>query len=171
MKPLTGFVLGSIVGAVAVALRGTQIVQHTRPVAKAALKAALAAMHEAHVRQAEIVEAAEDLLAETAAEVEAEKLATAMAAAEAKVQEASDAFHEAQARQAEIVAAVGKLYAEAKGEVTPERLAAVIAAAEARAREAQDTGKAGQAMQSSAEPVVDISSLKRPQATRYGDGS
>ena len=140
MKPL-GFLLGSIVGAAAVALRDTEIGRQARPVAKAVLKAALAAIHEAQVRQARAVEAAEDLFAEASAEVKAEMLAKAKAAAEAKVQAASEAMHEAQAHQAEIMAAVTKLFAEANGQMTPERLSAVIAAALAKAREVQDDGR------------------------------
>jgi hypothetical protein len=55
-----------------------------RPAAKAALKAALAAMHEAKVRGAEFAEAAEDLYAEAKAEVISETLAADIAAAETK---------------------------------------------------------------------------------------
>ena len=61
MWPLAGLALGTVIGAVGVALRGTQIAQHARPVAKAVLKAALATIYEAQVREAQVMEAAEDL--------------------------------------------------------------------------------------------------------------
>lgn len=83
MFPL-GFAFGAIAGAAAVVILGPEVAQRSRPVAKAALKAALAAIHEAQVRRAEIAEAAEDLFAEAKAEVTAEVLAAAMAAARAK---------------------------------------------------------------------------------------
>jgi hypothetical protein len=59
------------------ALFGPQIMRHARPAAKAALKAALVAAHEAKVRGAEFVEVAEDLYAEAKAEVAAETAAPA----------------------------------------------------------------------------------------------
>lgn len=170
MKPLTGVVFGSIIGAAAVALRGTQIAQHARPVAKSMLKAVLAAVHEAQVRQAEIVEAAEDLFAETTADVEAEKLASVLAAARAKAEEATEALKEAQLRQAEIVAAIEDLYAHAKEKVTPEQLAAAVAAAEAKAREAIEAAKSGQSGTNSTEGVVDLSSAKYSPAGRSSNG-
>ena len=64
--------LGAVVGAAGVALLGPHIARRARPAAKAALKAALAAMHEARIRGGEIAEAAEDLYAEAKAEAEAE---------------------------------------------------------------------------------------------------
>ena len=83
MFPL-GFAFGAIAGAAAVAILGPEVAQRSRPVAKAALKAALTAFHEARVRKAEIAESAEDLFAEAKAEVTAEVLAAAVAAARAK---------------------------------------------------------------------------------------
>jgi hypothetical protein len=56
-----------------------QLARQARPVAKAALKAALTAMHEAQVRSAEVAEAAEDLYAEAKAEVTEEAMRTAAA--------------------------------------------------------------------------------------------
>lgn len=83
MFPL-GFAFGAIAGAAAAAILGPQVAQRSRPIAKAALKTAMAAIHEAQVRKAEIAEAAEDLFAEAKAEVTAEVLAAAIAAARAK---------------------------------------------------------------------------------------
>jgi hypothetical protein len=77
-----GVLLGLIGGAAGVILFGPQIAQHARPVAKAVLKAAIAAMHDAQVRGAEATEAAEDLFAEAKTEVTAEVFAAAMASAE-----------------------------------------------------------------------------------------
>jgi gas vesicle protein len=79
-----GFALGAIAGATAVLVLGPEVTLRARPIAKAALKAALTAMHEARVRTAEMAEAAEDLYAEAKAEVTAEAFAAAMAAARAK---------------------------------------------------------------------------------------
>ena len=86
-----GFVLGLVGGAAGVILFGPQIAQHARPVAKAALKAAIAAMHEAQVRGAEVTEAAEDLFAEAKAEVTAEVIAAATASAQANMAAAAAA--------------------------------------------------------------------------------
>lgn len=83
MFPL-GFAFGAIAGAAAVAVLGPEVVHRSRPAAKAALKAALIALHEARVRKAQIAEAAEDLYAEARSEAAAEVLAAAMAAARAK---------------------------------------------------------------------------------------
>ena len=66
--PLARVALGALVGAAGVALLGPHIARRARPAAKAALKAALAAMHEARIRGGEIAEAAEDLYAEAKAE-------------------------------------------------------------------------------------------------------
>ncbi len=82
-----GFVIGAVAGAAGAVLFGRQIVEQGRPLAKATLKATLAAMHEARVRGAEIGEAAEDLFAEAKSEVTAEVFAAAMAAATAKAAE------------------------------------------------------------------------------------
>lgn len=83
MFPL-GFVIGAVAGATAVFFLGADVAMRARPVAKAALKAALTAMHEAQVYGAEVAEAAEDLFAEAKSEVTAEVFAAAMAAAQAK---------------------------------------------------------------------------------------
>lgn len=80
-----GFALGAVAGATAVLLFGPEIAQQARPVAKAILKAALAAMHEAQVRGAQISEAAEDLYAEAKSEVAADVFAAAMASAQAQI--------------------------------------------------------------------------------------
>lgn len=77
-----GVLLGLVGGAAGAILFGPQIAQHARPVAKAVLKAAIAAMHDAQVRGAEVTEAAEDLFAEAKAEVTAEVFAAAMASAQ-----------------------------------------------------------------------------------------
>jgi hypothetical protein len=90
MFPL-GLVLGAAAGATAALMLGPQIASRGRPLAKAALKAALLAMHEARVQQALIVEAAEDLFAEAKAEATAEVFAAAMAAAQAKAAEQAKA--------------------------------------------------------------------------------
>jgi hypothetical protein len=75
-----GFVLGAAVGAMTTAVLGHEVLKHARPVAKAILKATMAAMHEVQVHSAEIAEVAEDLYAEAKAEVTAEAFAAAMAA-------------------------------------------------------------------------------------------
>jgi hypothetical protein len=170
MWPLAGLALGTVIGAVGAALRGSEIAQHTRPLAKALLKATIAAVHDAQVWQAQIVEAAEDLYAEANAEVAADRRASVSAAAEAKAQEIAEALHEAQIRQAEVVAAVKDLYAETKGEVTAERLASVIAAAEARAREAIETARGVRPERPSAEAVIDLTSIKRSHGSGSSDG-
>lgn len=85
MFPL-GFVFGAVAGAAAAVLFfGEQVAHRARPVAKAAVKTALMAMHEFQVHGAEIAEAAEDLYAEAKAEVTTEAFA-AMAAAQAKAE-------------------------------------------------------------------------------------
>ena len=90
MFPL-GFVLGAMSATAAGALMlSPQVMNHARPVAKALLKAALAAMHEAQLRGAEVSEAAEDLFAEAKAEVAAEAFATTMAAAQEKAAAAAE---------------------------------------------------------------------------------
>jgi len=84
MFPL-GFVLGAMSATAAGALMlSPQVMSHARPVAKALLKVALAAMHEAQLRGAEVSEAAEDLFAEAKAEAAAETFATTMAMAQEK---------------------------------------------------------------------------------------
>jgi len=152
MWPLAGFAFGAVVGAVGVALRGSQAAERARPVAKAALKALLAAAHEAHVRQVEVTEAAEDLFAEAEAEVMAERRASATAAA-LKEKAASVDVSEADIHEPHIVEAVQELYRlyfETKGNVTPEKVARIIATAHARANAAMNTTKT-RAAQSSAE--------------------
>lgn len=103
MWPLAGLAIGAVVGAVAGAaglvMCGSQVARHTRPAAKAVLKAALAAMHEVQVRAAEISEAADDLYAEAKAEVTTE----AFAAAQAKAQEAAAASAQANTQTAAAV--------------------------------------------------------------------
>jgi len=90
MKPF-GFALGVLTGAAAVLLLNRQGTQRLRPVAKAAVKAAMMAYHEARVQGAELAEAAEDLFAEAKAEAAGDIFAAAMAAAQAK---AAQAKHE-----------------------------------------------------------------------------
>jgi hypothetical protein len=83
MFPL-GFVIGAVAGAAVVLVLGAEVAMRARPVAKAAVKAALLAIHESQVRGAEITEAAEDLYAEAKAEATADVFAATMAAAQAK---------------------------------------------------------------------------------------
>jgi hypothetical protein len=94
MWPLAGFVgvvVGAVAGAAGAVLYGSQVAHQARPAAKAVLKVALAAIHEARVRGAEVAEAAEDLYAEAKAEVTEEVLAAAVAAAMAKAEAAASA--------------------------------------------------------------------------------
>jgi hypothetical protein len=81
-SPLARMALGAVVGAAGVALFGPTVAQRARPAAKAALKAVLAAMHEAQVRGAEIAEAAQDLYSEAKAEAAAEATRDAAAGPE-----------------------------------------------------------------------------------------
>lgn len=93
MKPF-GFALGALAGAAAVLLLNRQGTQRVRPIAKAALKAAVMAYHEARVQGAELAEAAEDLFAEAKTEAAADIFAAAMAqakAAQAKAEAKSEA--------------------------------------------------------------------------------
>jgi pyruvate/oxaloacetate carboxyltransferase len=83
MKPF-GFALGALTGAAAVLLLGRPGAQRARPIAKAALKAAMMACHEARAHSAELAESAEDLFAEAKAEAAADIFAAAMAAAQAQ---------------------------------------------------------------------------------------
>lgn len=83
MKPL-GFALGALTGAAATLLLSRQGAERLRPVAKAALKAAMVAYHEARAQSAELAEAAEDLFAEAKADAAADIFAEAVAAAEAR---------------------------------------------------------------------------------------
>lgn len=80
MKPL-GFALGALTGAAATILL-TRGGARARPAAKAALKAAFMAYHEARTHGAEMMEAAEDLFAEAKAEAVADIFAAAMAGAQ-----------------------------------------------------------------------------------------
>lgn len=77
MKPW-GFALGALTGAAATILL-TREGSGARPAAKAALKAAIMAYHEARTQGAELMEAAEDLFAEAKAEATADIFAAAMA--------------------------------------------------------------------------------------------
>ena len=87
MKPF-GFALGALTGAAAVLLLNRQGTQRVRPIAKAAMKAAVMAYHEARVQGAELAEAAEDLFAEAKAEAVADIFAAAMTAAQTKAAQA-----------------------------------------------------------------------------------
>jgi hypothetical protein len=85
MKPW-GFALGALTGAAATILL-TREGSRARPAAKAALKAAIMAYHEARTHGAEMMEAAEDLFAEAKAEAVADIFAAAMAGAQRKAAE------------------------------------------------------------------------------------
>ena len=85
-----GLAVGFVAGAASTALLAPQLVQQARPVAKAALKAALAAMHQAQVRGAEVAEAAEDLYAEVKAELDDEAVRTDTEVSEAETVETTD---------------------------------------------------------------------------------
>jgi hypothetical protein len=146
MWPLAGFAFGAVVGAVGVALRGSQIAEHARPAAKAMLKAALAAAHEAHVRQVEATEAVEDLYAEAEAEVMAERRAHATAAAAGEGH--APRVSEDDLRDPHVTAAVEelyKLYAETNGNVTPDKVAKIIAMAKAKVVAEMEAGKSREA--------------------------
>jgi hypothetical protein len=67
MARIPGIAVGLAVGAVAV-IAAPVLARHMRPVAKAALKAAVAAAEEVRIRVAELGETAEDMLAEVRAE-------------------------------------------------------------------------------------------------------
>jgi hypothetical protein len=143
MWPLAGLAFGAVVGALGVPLRGSQIAEHARPAAKAALKAALAAAHELHLRQVEAAEAAEDLFAEAEAEVAVERQASAGAA----VAKEGAAVNEEDLRQPHIIEAVQelyKLYFETNGNVMPEKVARIIATAHAKANAATATAETRQ---------------------------
>ena len=168
MWPLAGFALGAVIGAVGVALRGPEIAQQARPAGKAVLKAALAAFHEARIRQEEMVEAAEDLYAEASAEVTAERLATMTAAKASWERQSAGAPDDEQTRRAEVVAAVQALYAEMGAEVTAEKLASAIAAAEAKARASNDT--ANSASRPSGGQTINFSALRRSQVNGSNNG-
>lgn len=79
MKPW-GFALGVAAGAAA-ALLFDREGNRVRPVAKAALKAAVLALHEARVQGAQLMETAEDLFAEAKAEAASDIFAATMAQA------------------------------------------------------------------------------------------
>ncbi|WP_244613333.1 DUF5132 domain-containing protein [Methylosinus sp. Ce-a6] len=136
--------------------------QVARPGAKAVIKAAMVALHEARVRQAEIVEQAEDLFAEATAEVAEERTEDIAATIRAKAQKAAEARNEEVIRRAEIVAAVRSLYAESAGEPSSDRLAAVIAAAEERARAIIEAGRTAGGPASA--ETIDLSAIKRTRA-------
>lgn len=106
MKPL-GFALGVLTGAAAVLLLNRQGTQRARPVAKAALKAAMMAYHEARVQGAELAEAAEDLFAEAKAEAAADIFAAAVAAAQARAAHAKSEEKPQTTSQSESAAPTG----------------------------------------------------------------
>lgn len=89
MKPW-GFALGALTGAAA-ALLLTREGKRARPAAKAALKAAILAYHQARTHGAELAEAAEDLFAEAKAEAVADIFAAAMAQAKKDAEAAAAA--------------------------------------------------------------------------------
>jgi hypothetical protein len=115
MKPL-GFALGALTGAAAVLLLNRQGTQRVRPVAKAALKAAMMAYHEARVQGAELAEAAEDLFAEAKTEAAADIFAAAMAAAQAKAAQAKRETKSEKASKSESGAPAGEASASRAGE-------------------------------------------------------
>jgi hypothetical protein len=166
MGPLIGFAFGAVVGAVGVALRGTQVAQLARPGAKAVLKTAIFALREARMRQAELVEQAEDLFAEATAEAASEKASRASEAASAAAKKSAEARREDAIRRAEIVAAVGALYSEPGAEPTSERLASAIAAAETRAREIIEGDRAPTQETNATAQTIDLSSIKRAPGAR-----
>ncbi|MBY6241631.1 hypothetical protein [Methylosinus sp. Sm6] len=166
MWPLAGFAFGAVVGAIGIALGGKEMAEAARPGAKAVAKAAMVALHEARVRQAQLVEHAEDLFAEATAEVAEERTEAVAAAIRANAQKAAEARNDELVRRAEIVAAVRALYAETPGEPSSDRLAAAIAAAEERARAIVDAGRTAGGRSASAE-TIDLSAIKR---TRAGGG-
>ncbi len=69
MNPFAAFLLGAAAGAAAV-LYGPEIVRRARPAAKAAMAEGMTALHQARVKGAQMMEAAEDLFAEAKSEVE-----------------------------------------------------------------------------------------------------
>ena len=93
MFPL-GFVIGAAAGAAGAMIFGRHLAEQGRPLAKAALKATLTALHEARVRGAEIEEAVEDLYAEAKSEVTKEVFEAAMVAAAAKASQRAKAAAE-----------------------------------------------------------------------------
>lgn len=107
MFPLR-FLLGVATGAVAVLLMNPNVTNRARPVAKAALKRALRAMHGAQVAGAELAEAAEDLYAEAKMEVTTEVLAEAIAAAQAKAAAKAKPANGAQPQPAAAAATAAK---------------------------------------------------------------
>ncbi|TLG77566.1 DUF5132 domain-containing protein [Methylocystis sp. B8] len=115
MKPF-GFALGALTGAAAVLLLNRQGTQRMRPVAKAALKAAMMAYHEARVQGAELAEAAEDLFAEAKVEAAADIFAAAMAAAQAKAAQAKRETKSEKASKSESGAPAGETSASRAGE-------------------------------------------------------
>ena len=91
MKPL-GFVFGALTGAAAtLTLSQRGGAQRVRPAAKAALKAAMMAYHEARTQGAELMEAAEDLFAEAKTEATQDIFMAAMAAAQTQARAAAEA--------------------------------------------------------------------------------
>jgi hypothetical protein len=107
MKPF-GFALGALTGAAAVLLLNRQGTQRVRPIAKAAMKAAVMAYHEARVQGAELAEAAEDLFAEAKAEAVADIFAAAMTAAQTKAAQAKTEATSTATAKPESAAPVGE---------------------------------------------------------------
>ncbi|ULO25537.1 DUF5132 domain-containing protein [Methylocystis sp. SB2] len=107
MKPF-GFALGALTGAAAVLLLNRQGSQRVRPIAKAAMKAAVMAYHEARVQGAELAEAAEDLFAEAKAEAVADIFAAAMAASQTKAAQAKTETTSAATAKPESAAPAGE---------------------------------------------------------------
>jgi hypothetical protein len=90
-----GLVIGAAAGAAGAMFFGRHFVEQGRPLAKAALKATLVALHEARVRGAEIEEAVEDLYAEAKSEATKEVFESTMAAAAAKAKATAERSAEA----------------------------------------------------------------------------
>ncbi|MCC3246289.1 DUF5132 domain-containing protein [Methylocystis sp. WRRC1] len=99
MKPL-GFALGALTGAAAALILSRPNANRARPVAKAALKAAMMAYYEARAQTAQLAEAAEDLIAEAKAEAAMDIFAAAMAAAQAQAKAAAAKTQEQPAGEA-----------------------------------------------------------------------
>jgi gas vesicle protein len=97
-----GLAIGTLAGTAIGFLFSPELARRTRPVAKAVLKAALAAAHETQVHGAQIAESFEDLYAEAKAEVAAEVFAAAVAAAQAKASRANGAAKSATAGVADV---------------------------------------------------------------------
>lgn len=116
MKPW-GFVFGALTGAAAtLILTQRDGAKRARPAAKAALKAAMMALHEARAQGAELMESAEDLLAEVRAEATQEIFMAAMAAAQAEAKAAGEAKAAKEAKATEAAATQYQEKAEGQSE-------------------------------------------------------